>query len=121
MVYDSNGNFVKEFESCINCANFLKVSHSTINGVLSGKKKSSKGYFIKYKTENYPLKIEDKSSNYIHKNRRIICYFRNDKFEFANAKEASEKLGIPKTTINRAAYYNNGKAIRTGHVFEYAD
>lgn len=41
--------------------------------------------------------------------------------EFPSAKEASDFFGIPKTTINRAAQYNDLNPIRAGHVFCYKD
>jgi hypothetical protein len=42
-------------------------------------------------------------------------------WEHPSAQEASEYFLIPKTTINRAAMYNNGKPIRTGYQFYYKD
>ncbi len=120
VMYDASGNFVKEFDSCSDAGKFINSKGRDVSACASGKRTQAKGYVFRYKTENYPLKInvEVKQQNV---KRAIITIVSGKMWEHPSAKEASEYFLIPKTTINRAAMYNNGRPIRTGHQFYYKD
>lgn len=123
MVYDNNGDFVSEFISISEAARKLELKLASAkdsvlyNSWIGGK------YLIKYKTENYPLKIEVGEIK-IQTAKRPVYWLSEDLepiCEFPSAKEASDFFGIPKTTINRASMYNDLNPIRTGHIFLYKD
>jgi group I intron endonuclease len=118
--YDLNGVFAKEYPSLAAASAELNITHSSISDSLSKRKSQAKGYVFRYKTENYPLKIEVEVKQQTVK-RAIITVVSGKMWEHPSAQEASEYFLIPKTTINRAAMYNNGKPIRTGHQFYYKD
>lgn len=121
--YDSNGYFVNEYPHSGVAASSLCISNSCIKDSLKYGSWAFGKYFFKYKTENYPLKIEVGEINL--KNTKRPVYWLSEDLEpiceFPSAQEASEFFGIPKTTINRAAMYNDMNQIRTGHIFFYKD
>jgi len=120
IAYDSKGVFIGEYDSATDAAKVLNINRSCVNNVLRGKHTHASGFVFRYKTENYPLQIEVvlKQQNV---KRAIITIVSGKMWEHPSAKEASEYFLIPKTTINRAAMYNNGRPIRTGHQFYYKD
>ena len=123
VVYNNNGNFVGEFVSLSESARKLEISVSSVkDSALYGSWIDGK-YLVKYKTENYPLKIEVGKIKTKTVKRAVYCLNDNLEpiFEFASAQSASDFFGIPKTTINRAALYNDLNPIRSGHIFIYKD
>lgn len=123
VVYDNKGEFVGEYDSLTNCAKSLNICRGSIcdsvryNMCIYGK------YLIKYKTDNYPLKIEVGVINVKQEKKELLWLTSDRKIikKYPSAKEASDDLGIPVTTIRRAAAYSNGKPIRSGHIFVYKD
>ncbi len=121
IMYDKNGEFIKEFDSVGNACKFIKISHSSISDSCRGITSNSGGFVFRYKTENYPLKIVVGKIKEQTMARPVICFLGSYVIEYPKAEIASQELGIPKTTIIRASYYNNLKPIRTGHIFIYKD
>ena len=120
VMYDVEGSFVREFESCTEAGKFINGKARDVSACASGRRTQAKGYVFRYKTENYPLKIEVEVKQQTVK-RPIITELFGKTWEHPSAQEASEYFCIPKTTINRAAMYNNGKPIRAGYKFFYKD
>lgn len=120
VVYNNKGEFIREYDSLTNCWKSLNINRCSVtDSVRHGTWVYGK-YLIKYKTDNYPLKIEVGEIRLKNVKRPVIYIdFKRGRYEYPSALEASIELGIPKTTINRAAQYNNGKPIRSGHVFIY--
>ena len=121
VAYNSNGEFVNEYASATDAAGELKINRACVNNVLRGKHTHASGFVFKYKTENYPHKIEVGELKSKTVKRPIVCEYAGEVMVFDGSEEASQQLGIPKTTINRAAMYNNGKPIRAGHRFYYKE
>lgn len=121
LVYDLNGKFVKEFKSCVEAAEFAKCFPSDVSVCASGKRTQTKGYIFRYKEENYPLVISVGEVKRQTVKRSVVAIYAGEVKTFPSALEASEFFKIPKTTINRAAMYNEGRPIRTGHQFYYKD
>lgn len=123
LVYDSNGYLVKKFDSISDAVKFTKQSSRSIYKVCKSERTNAGGFIFRDFIENYPIKIEVGEIKFKTEKRPIYWMVNPLKIkkEFPSAKEASEYLGIPKTTINRAAMYNNLKPIRTGHIFIYKD
>ncbi len=123
IIYNNSGLFISEFCSLSEGARKLHISLSSAkDSVLYGSWINGE-YLFKYKTENYPLTIEvgeikkqtvKRPVYWLSEDLEPIC-------DFPSAKEASDFFGIPKTTINRAAQYNDFNPIRTGHIFCYKD
>ena len=47
--YDSQGNFIKEWESVVSAANSLKIKSAEISRVLVGRRKTCRKFIWKYK------------------------------------------------------------------------
>jgi len=123
LCYGNDGGFIKEYESSNEAARKLEISRGSVTDSLLHNTWSFGKYFFRYKTEEYPLQIEVGKID-TKTVRRPIYWLSEDLepiFEFPSAQEASDFFGIPKTTINRAALYNDLNPIRTGHIFLYKD
>lgn len=123
LCYDVEGNFIKEYSSGVEASKDLNIHlHASTDSIYRNKCIDGKYYFRK-KTDNYPLKIETKGKILKSVKRKVLYLDKelNVIKEYPSALEASEELKVPKTTINRAAQYNNLKPIRTGHIFIYSD
>jgi len=121
--YNTSGYFIKEYESIKEAVDELGVNHSSVSCVCRLKRTHTKGFVFRYKTDNYPVKIDVGEIKH-QAVSRPVCLLSEDLEiinTFPSAKEAAEFFGLPKTTINRAAMYNWGKPIRTGHQFIYKD
>lgn len=123
LCYDLDGNFLQEFESYTHAGRWLNKPVGFIRDAVKRFSCSLGKYFFVDKTENYPLKIETKGLVFANSKRKVLYLDQelNVIKEYPSALEASEDLKVPKTTINRAAQYNNLKPIRTGHIFIYSD
>lgn len=122
--YDKYGNYLNKYDSIRQASNILNVNHSSVfescNKIITAVKGT---YIFRYYEPNFPLKI-DVPVVKVKTDKRAVFYL--DKSfdvikEYESAFEASLDLNIPKTTINRAAMYNNLKPIRKGHIFIYKD
>lgn len=121
VAYDNKGEFIGEYESLTNCANALGITRVNVTDCLIYGSWIFGKYMVRYKLgDDYPKQIEVGEIK-LQSVKRPIIYVKQDgsRVEYPSAKEASDELGVPKTTINRAAKYNNGKAIRSGHIFLY--
>lgn len=121
--YDNKGCFLKEYESATLASKQLNTSRSNINDSVRYGSWVSGKYIFKYKTENYPLKIEVGEVKTQTVKRPVLTLSPDFEVlcEHDSAQEASDFWGVPKTTINRAAQYNFLKPIRSGHIFIYTD
>jgi len=123
LCYDIDGNYLREFVSYTEAGKWLNKSASFIRDAVKRGSCTLGKYFFTDKTENYPLKIETKGLVFANSKRKVL-YLDTDLNiikEYPSALEASEELKVPKTTINRAAQYNNLKPTRQGHIFYYSD
>lgn len=121
ILYNNKGEFIGKYESLTDCANTLGLKVERISGCVRNGSWIKGQFMVRYKLDdNYPRQIEVGEIK-VKTEKRAVIYVKQDgsRVEYPSAKEASEELGIPKTTINRAAQYNNGRAIRSGHIFLY--
>lgn len=123
LMYNANGAFIKEYESANLASRELKITRSCITDSLRDGSWVSGVYLFKYRTENYPMKIDVGEVKVKNEKRPVLTLSMDYDIicEHPSAKEASEFWGIPRGTINRAAMYNWLKPIRSGHVFIYTD
>lgn len=121
--YGSDGFFIREYSSSSHAAKELNINRSSVADSLKFTQWVSGQYLFKYKTDNYPLKIEVGEIKVKAEKRPVL--FLNEDFEvmaeYESAMEASVELEVPKTSINRAALNNWLWPIRTGHIFIYKD
>lgn len=123
LCYDLDGNFIEEFESYTAAGLWINKPAGFIRDAVLKNSCCLGKYFFVNKTENYPLKIQTKGLVFANSKRKVLYLDKelNVIKEYPSALEASEELKVPKTTINRAAQYNNLRPIRTGHIFIYSD
>jgi group I intron endonuclease len=123
LCYDVDGSYLMEFESYTAAGKWLEKPAGFIRDAVKRKSCTLGKYFFVDKTENYPLKIETKGLVFANSKRKVL-YLDTDLNiikEYPSALEASEELKVPKTTISRAAQYNNLKPTRQGLIFYYSD
>lgn len=119
--YGINGVFLKKYKSLSEAELELGICHSQICKCCSEEITQAGGYIFRYKTENYPLTIKVEKVKFKTVKRPVLFFMGNTLIEYPSSLEASNDLRVPKTTINRAAMYNQFKPIRSGHVFIYKD
>jgi len=121
IAYDNKGEFIGEYDSVTNCANALGVKIKCVSDCLRNGSWIFGKFMVRYKLDDNYLKQIEVGEIKLQSVKRPVIYVKQDgsRVEYPSAQEASEELGVPKTTINRAAQYNNGRAIRSGHIFLY--
>lgn len=119
--YDRNGEFVKEFNCARTASKEMELEHTSISMCCNLKRTHVGGYVFRYKTENYPMKIDVGVLKEQAVRKPVLWLDKNGevKFEFESPEEASNFTLVPKTTIRRACAYNNGRPIRNGMIFKY--
>ena len=96
--YDLEGNFIEEYVSSNNADDMNGLSHGNVYAACSGKKKSVGGFMWRFKTVNFPIKIDP----YVNSNKKAVIQMdRNDNFikKWSSAQEAAEQLGISSSGI----------------------
>lgn len=125
LLYNSNGFFVKEYDSMASVTKELGCSHSSIvescKQIISG---VFGKYVFRYKTsEEIPLKIDIGEITPKCEKRPVLLLNKDLTInkEYPSALEAHQELVIPKGTINRAALREHIRPIRKGYIFLYKD
>ena len=96
--YDLDGNFIKEYVSANNADDELGLGHGNVYSACIGKKKSVGGFMWRFKTDNYPIKIDPYKTNQskpvqqLDLNGNLIRVWNS-------AKEAGDSLGIAASGI----------------------
>lgn len=122
--YNKNGDFLSEHKSLSSAALEYSVSSSQVSACCRGDVTGVSGeYIFKFKGDNPVIKIDATVIKVKTVKRPIWAFDRRFSFlgEYPSAAEAAEYFEIPKTTINRAAMYNNLHPIRKGFIFVYKD
>lgn len=106
--YDLEGNFIKEWESGYKIEQELKIYSSYIKLVVKGKGSHSHNYQWRYKTENYPLKIEKVTI----RKREVSQYNLNGEFikKYDTIKEAALNNNISTSDIILCCQKQRGTA-----------
>ncbi len=68
VLYNLNGDFIREFKTANMAAAYIGCFGTSIIAVCKGREKSIKGFICKYKTEEYPLKL-DLTNYYLRKQK----------------------------------------------------
>lgn len=91
--YDLSGNFIREWKSQQEASIQLNIGISNINVCLKNKVTFSGGFVWKYKTKNYPLKIE---KPILGNNKPVLQFDLNDNFirEWESQQEVKKELKI---------------------------
>jgi len=99
-IFDLNGIFIKEFNSCSKCIEEINIPRSSLEKVLNKKVKRWKNYQITY-GEN-PKKYV-KRDNYSQNNIPIILYntILMKELKFNSYKDAAKFLNVSSPTIRR--------------------
>jgi len=119
LAYDNKGNLIGEYESIVNAEVALKIR--AISSCLNRNNWYKGMYFFLYKDGTVLNKIEVGEIKLQQVKRPVYFFLGNTVIEYESSERASKELNVPKTSINRAALYNNGKPLRSGHIFIYKD
>ena len=103
LLYDLEGNFVKETYNIASTARELGVGYQTVYQLLQGTRKSTKGFQIKYKeSEDFPKTIEPYNSrqggSFV-----VLQLDKNDNVlnEYKSVNEAARQTGCDCSTISK--------------------
>lgn len=103
LLYDLEGNFVKETHNIASTARELGVGYQTVYQLLQGTRKSTKGFQIKYKeSEDFPKTIEPYNSrqggSFV-----VLQLDKNDNIlnEYKSVNEAARQTGCDCSTISK--------------------
>jgi group I intron endonuclease len=123
VVYGKNGNRLGEFKSITAAADFFGFKNALFSDSIRLNRWVNGEYKVFYKKENMPEVIPTDDIRFQSVRKEILAFDRNMIFlgEFEYAEEASKILGVPATTIKRAAKYNNLHPIRKGFIFVYKE
>lgn len=124
LCYDSGGNFLCEYISVTEASEKLGVLATCVSAVCNLKMTNSGGYVFRYKDSVDGTNRINVGVIKAQAIKRPVVWLTPEyevAMEFTSAQAASDFIGIPKTTINRAAMYNYLVPIRTGHIFMYRD
>ena len=116
-----NGNLVGTFCSLVEAAKSLSLNRVNISQSLKTNSWVLGKYYFRYESEFPENKIEVGEIKLQPVKRPVYFFFGNTVIEYESSERASKELKVPKTSINRAALYNNGKPLRSGHIFIYKD
>lgn len=121
LCYNSNGDFITEYSCASKAAKELKLGHTSISQVCLLKRTHVGWFVFRYKTENYPLKIDVGELKKQAVKKDVLMFLGKKIIEFESAKEASAATGVPITSIRRACAYNNLHPLRNGMKFIYKE
>lgn len=99
-IFDLNGNFIKQFDSCSECVKLIKIPQSSLEKVLSKKVKRWKNYQITY-GKNPGKYIGRLKFNQNNKEIFIYDTINNKTLEFESFKTAAKYLQVSSPTIRR--------------------
>ena len=119
--YNSNGEFIGEYESTVEASRYLGVNRRTAADAVNGLQTHTKNIIFRFKTDNYPLKIDVGVLNKRPDKKPVIVIFNGIVTEYPSKAECSKELGLPEWRIAESALKNNRKPTRTGHIFVYKD
>lgn len=102
--YDLEGNFIKEWNSAIEASNVLKIRVVAIRACCSGKSHclTANNYIWKWYSDNYPLKIDQRTINYRSKIVLQKDLDNNIINTYLSIREAAKYNNVCANTIDRA-------------------
>lgn len=116
------GGFLTEHDSVAGACRHYNVLSGALADTLSKNRVYAGKYFCRYKeSEDFPKNVTPPPIRFKSEKQPVLVFYKGESQRFIDPQQASENTGIPITTIRRAARYNKGKAIRTGHIFYYED
>lgn len=124
VAYRNDGSKIGEYKSLTEAAKSLGVSLNSVKDSVLKKRWVCGGkYKFMYKSDNSPETVSIDDIKFKAVRKEVLAFDRNMIFlgEFEYAEEASKILGVPATTIKRAAKYNNLHPIRKGFIFVYKE
>lgn len=121
LIFDLDGNFVRETISQTEFADEIGVSPKTVNHVLMGRKNSTKGYVLLFKDEFSDKKLKYK----INKSRNREFYvFRKNNLDLVgkwdNREQCQRDINVRRSTITRNLDSNN-MGSRNKYLFYYSN
>lgn len=104
--YDSNGNFIAEFESCGDAFRKTGISRDSIQQCASGKRKFGSSYIWKYTTE--AKCSSKKTDNYSYEKKAVCQYNLNGELisEYISISDAAKSINRSKSSIKQAIRTN---------------
>ncbi len=123
VAYNNKGEKVGFYKSITEAGKVLGVSYKLISSAIRRNSWLEGRYKFMYKSNDNPETIPTDDIKFKAVRKEVLAFDRNMNFlgEFEYAEEAAKILGVPATTIKRAAKYNNLHPIRKGFIFVYKE
>jgi len=123
VAYNNKGEKIGYYKSITEAGKSLCVSYKLISSAIKRNSWLDGRYKFMYKSNDNPETVPTDDIRFQSVRKEILAFDRNMIFlgEFEYAEKASKILGVPATTIKRAAKYNNLHPIRKGFIFVYKE
>lgn len=114
--YDLDGNFIKEFKDIYQACQVVECSTKNIYNCCVKKTGSARGFIWRYKTNNYPTKIERYNTPRL---KRIYQFDINGNFikEYLSSEIAERELNIDSGSIKKVCYKQ--RKLAGGFIWSY--
>lgn len=113
LMYDSEGNFVKEYNSLLEAAKHLNVDTGNISRALKKDNNMAFGYIWKKWEENYSLKVKKYEKFHPFQKKIKVTFIENNTFQIFNTKrDLCKKLNISRSILKYALENNKGLMTR---------
>lgn len=105
VLFDENGEKRKEFDSTLECAEYLGVYHGSVSGVINGKNPTVRGYYVRRKEDVGNAASISIEGIYRKKNKKVIMLdeFGNVVQQFESLREAAKFIGGDHKALKNAA------------------
>ncbi len=119
VAYDINGVFIGEYPSQKECALAVGVRQDSVSeSAMSGKSFNGQ-YVFRFKTENYPLKIEVKKAGVYCIKKPVICFLNSFQIEYPSCADAANDVGMKRDAVLKCAQTKAGT--RKGYRFLFKE
>lgn len=124
LLYDTCGNFVKEFESITETAKYCNCAIESVRRAISKKYFLFNKFYLLYKDSEFINQKIEVFNRSLKSNKKPVLTLNSDYeiiFEHESANETARFWGLKSSVVKKAAKNNWLVPIRSGHVFIYKD
>ncbi len=105
VLFDKSGKRIKEFDSSLECAEFLGVYHGSVSSVINGKMPTVCGYYVRRKADVGDAESITIDGIYRTKNNKVAMLDESGNIEqmFESLREAAKFIGGDHKALKNAA------------------
>lgn len=123
LCYDTNGDFIKEFDSTKSAVEELNIKRSSIKDSLRKGSWSRGTYMFKYWEENYPKKIDVDKVTFQGVKKPVLLLNSDYAIikEYSCPQEAADAVGISNPSVRNFCYTKGASLSKKGYRFVYKE